>query len=48
MSKKTIESNLKENLSGDALTNALDFTAYLKNMGMTAAVATIRNAGQLK
>jgi len=34
--KKSIESNLKENLSGDALTNALDFVTYLKNMGMTA------------
>ena len=34
--KKSIESNLKENLSGDVLTNALDFVTYLKNMGMTA------------
>ena len=34
--KKTIESNLKENLSGDVLTNALDFVKFMKNMGMTA------------
>jgi hypothetical protein len=34
--KKSIESNLKENLNGDALTNAMDFVNYLKNMGMTA------------
>jgi len=34
--KKSIESNLKENLSGDVLTNALDFVTHLKSMGMTA------------
>jgi len=34
--KKTIESNLKENLNGDVLANALDFVTFLKNMGMKA------------
>ena len=32
---KTIESNLKENLSGELLVNALDFVSYLKSIGMT-------------
>jgi len=34
--KKTVESNLKENLNGDVLTSALDFATFMKNMGMTA------------
>jgi len=33
--QKTIESSLKNNLSGDVLITALDFVAYLKNIGMT-------------
>jgi len=33
---KTVERKLQENLSGEALSNALDLVAYLKNMGMTA------------
>ena len=34
--QKTIESNLKDNLGGDLLTNALDFVTYMKSIGMTA------------
>jgi len=33
---KTIENNLKDNLSGDLLMNALDFVTYMKSIGMTA------------
>ena len=33
--QKTIESNLKDTLSGETLENALDFVAYLKENGMT-------------
>ena len=33
--QKTIKNNLKDALSGDPLTNALDFVAYLKNIGMS-------------
>ena len=33
--KKTIENNLKDNLSGNLLINALDLAEYLKKNGMT-------------
>jgi len=36
--EKTIENTLKENLSGNLLTNALDLVDYLKQLGMTNGI----------